>query len=53
MLRLRFIMKISLFFFKTDSIIYDGVFCESNKLLTKKSFIIDVRLGSKYALDYG
>ena len=39
--------------FKTDSIIYDGVFYESNKLLTKKSFIIDVRLGSKYALDYG
>ena len=51
LLHLGFALKFSLFSgaFKTEFTIYDGVFCENNKLLTKKSFIIDVGLGSKYA----
>ena len=36
-------------FLKTESNIYYGVFCENNKLLTKKSIIVDVPLSSKYA----
>ena len=36
--------------FRTQSNIYDGRFCEN--IFLQKSYIVDVRLGSKYTSEY-